>query len=256
LNSVPKPLLQYVVALAAVAAAVVVRWFLDPLLGDHIAYTTFFAAVAVASCVGGLRPALLAIVVGFVAALYFFVPPRFSFTISTGPHLLGLATYVIVSLIIAGFGEAMRVTQRRFAEQAESLRTTLASIGDAVITTDVAYCITNMNAVAESLTGWTTAEATGQPLDAVFRIVNETTRNTVENPAFRALKKGVIVGLASPLFSSPKTARSVPLTIMPPQSAARKADWSAACWCSVISPTCIVRRPNFGEVSGSSARPS
>jgi PAS domain S-box-containing protein len=197
LNSVPKPLLQYVVPLAAVAAAVVIRWFLDPLLGDHIPYTTFFAAVAIASCVGGLRPALLAIVVGLVAALYFFVPPRYSFTVSTGPHLLGLAMYVIVSLIIAGIGEAMRVAQRRFAEQAERLRITLASIGDAVITTDKAGCIANMNAVAESLTGWTTAEAMGQPLDAVFRIVNEMNRKTVENPVFRALKEGVIVGLAN-----------------------------------------------------------
>jgi PAS domain S-box-containing protein len=210
-NSIPKRLLQYVLSLAAVATAVIVRWILDPLLGDYIPYATFFAAVAVASCVGGLGPALLAIVVGCVAVQYFFVPPRFSFTLSTGPHLLGSGMYVIVSLIIAGIGEAMRVAQRRFAEQAERLRTTLASIGEAVITTDMAGCITNMNAVAESLTGWTTAEAMGLPLDAVFRIVNETTRHTVENPVTRALTEGIIVGLATPKVLIAKNGTECPI---------------------------------------------
>src|SRR4051812_8821931 len=62
--------------------------------------------------------------------------------------------------------------ERQVREQAERLRTTLASIGDAVITTDTAGRITNLNVVAESLTGWKNADAVGQPLDAVFRIVN------------------------------------------------------------------------------------
>ena len=92
---------------------------------------------------------------------------------------------------------ARAASEHVIAEQAERLRTTLASIGDAVITTDMEGGITNMNAVAEALTGWTNAAATGQPLDAVFRIVNEETRNPVENPATRALRDGVIVGLAN-----------------------------------------------------------
>ena len=74
---------------------------------------------------------------------------------------------------------------------------TLASVGDAVITTDVHGRITYLNAVAESVTGWTQQEAEGLPLDAVFRIVNEETRQPVENPASRALREGVVVGLAN-----------------------------------------------------------
>ena len=105
-------------------------------------------------------------------------------------------------LLGVGANQTAIVVQRRRAEhqvreQAERLRTTLASIGDAVITTDTEGRITNMNAVAESLTGWANAEAVGQPLDAVFRIVNEETRQPVENPATRALREGVVVGLAN-----------------------------------------------------------
>ena len=83
------------------------------------------------------------------------------------------------------------------AQQAERLRTTLASIGDGVITTDADGNITNMNVVAESLTGWTNEDAVGQELNRVFRIVNEDTREEVENPARKALREGVIIGLGN-----------------------------------------------------------
>jgi PAS domain S-box-containing protein len=82
-------------------------------------------------------------------------------------------------------------------EERELLRVTLASIGDAVITTDTDGRVTSLNAVAAGLTGWTEQEAVGKPLDAVFRIVNEKTRDAVENPATRALRDGVVVGLAN-----------------------------------------------------------
>jgi PAS domain S-box-containing protein len=83
-----------------------------------------------------------------------------------------------------------------FAER-EHLRVTLASIGDAVIVTDAAGCITMINRVTEQLTGWSYGEAVGAPLEQVFRIVNEDSRQPVENPATRALRQGVIVGLAN-----------------------------------------------------------
>ena len=64
----------------------------------------------------------------------------------------------------------------------ELFRVTLASIGDAVITTDAADSVTYLNAVAEHLTGWSNAEACGQPMTRVFRVVDETTREPVRNP--------------------------------------------------------------------------
>jgi PAS domain S-box-containing protein len=83
------------------------------------------------------------------------------------------------------------------AEQRERLRTTLASIGDAVISTDAGGRVTLMNAVAEALTGWELGEAAGRPLDAVFRIVNEQTRRPADDPAAGIMEKGTVVGLAN-----------------------------------------------------------
>ena len=81
--------------------------------------------------------------------------------------------------------------------QPEWCRVTLASIGDAVITTDIEGRVTFLNPVAQSLTGWTLEEAAGQPLDSVFRIINEESRQPVESPTVRALREGVVVGLAN-----------------------------------------------------------
>ena len=67
-------------------------------------------------------------------------------------------------------------------EQRDWLLVTLSSIGDAVITTDGEGRVTFLNPVAESLTGWTLQEAVGQPLDSVFRIINEESRQPVESP--------------------------------------------------------------------------
>ena len=52
-------------------------------------------------------------------------------------------------------------------------------------------------AASEALTGWAQADAAGQPLETVFRIVNEETRRPVDNPAARALREGTVVGLAN-----------------------------------------------------------
>jgi len=79
----------------------------------------------------------------------------------------------------------------------EWLKTIVASIGDAVITTDIDGQVSMLNRVAESITGWKSQDAVDQPLESVFHIVNETTRQPGENPAERALKEGRIVGLAN-----------------------------------------------------------
>lgn len=75
--------------------------------------------------------------------------------------------------------------------------TTLKSIGDGVIATDTTGQITFMNPVAETLTGWTQKEAVGSPLNKVFHIINEETRERCDNPFEKILKTGRIVGLAN-----------------------------------------------------------
>lgn len=79
----------------------------------------------------------------------------------------------------------------------ERHRVTLLSVGDAVIVTDAAGRVENLNPVAERLTGWPGEEARSMPLEKVFRIVNEETRRPVENPVARVIREGLVVGLAN-----------------------------------------------------------
>ncbi len=96
-------------------------------------------------------------------------------------------------------------------EQREWLRITLSSIGDAVIATDATGLITFINPVAEALTGWKQDEATGQPMQDVFRIVNEHSRQIADDPVSKVLQSGVIVGLANHTLLLRKGGGEIPI---------------------------------------------
>ncbi len=108
------------------------------------------------------------------------------------------------------------VTERRRAELEIArhrawLATTLRSIGDALIATDVDARVIFMNPAAERLTGWASSDANGRPLDEVFNIVNEATRAAVESPVSKAIRCGSVVGLANHtlLIAKDGTERSI-----------------------------------------------
>ncbi len=96
-------------------------------------------------------------------------------------------------------------------EQREWFRTTLASIGDAVIVTDMAGRVRFMNGVAEALTGWPASEAEGRPLPEVFHIVHETTGLPIESPVDQVLRSGTVMGLASHALLLARDGRAIPI---------------------------------------------
>jgi PAS domain S-box-containing protein len=109
---------------------------------------------------------------------------------------IGAVWALALMLVLRLVAVVQRDNQRiRLSEQ--RLATTLHSIGDAVIATDARGYVRMLNAVAERLTGWPTAEAQGTPLDRVFRIINEKTRADVESPVDKALRAGTVVGISN-----------------------------------------------------------
>ncbi len=194
----------FALSAGALALAVVIRWALDPFLGDSVPLVTLAAAVAATVWAGGYRFAIPTAVAGYWICSYLFIQPRYILTFGRLGDVVGLIAYLVTCGVIIAIGEASRAARRRTAEGRDTLRATLASIGEAVITTNVAGRITYLNAAAEALLGWSAAEAVGQPLPVVLRIVSENTREPVGDPAIRAVSEGTVIGLPGRAVLIPK----------------------------------------------------
>ena len=125
-----------------------------------------------------------------------------------------MISYPIISLVIGKIlldQEENRYSIEKIKQEESLFRTTLYSIGDAVITTDKNGNVQHMNPIAEKLTGWNEENAKGKILIDVFKIINEETRLDVENPVVRVLKEKTIVGLANHTLLISKNGNEIPI---------------------------------------------
>jgi PAS domain S-box-containing protein len=225
-----------VIAVLSVLGGLGLRGVFAGVLGSTVPYITLFPAVMFAAWFGGLGPGILAALLSVTAAFYLLIPhsPSLAPADAAG-GILFFAVAVFISVLNEGLRRARRKSDERFqllaletaqrsrAEEnlAESKReaersrdfllTTLASIGDAVITTDSQGKITFLNFVAQELTGWNSAEATGKDISDVFVIVHETTRQPALCPVAAVLRDGAIATLANHTVLITKDGREIPI---------------------------------------------
>src|ERR1044071_7973976 len=109
---------KYLVALAAVVAAMLFRALLDPWIGDDAATVTLYGAIAVAVWHGGYKPGLFATIVGYLAANYFFIEPRGSISLETLADLGRFLGFMLSALLIIALGGAMHSARQRAEQQA------------------------------------------------------------------------------------------------------------------------------------------
>lgn len=115
------PVTRYVVALGMMALAVLLRWLLDPWLGTNLGFLTVYGAVPCAVWFSGWRPAVLASVLGFLACVYWFVPPRGVFDFHS-PYVWGASIgYLISSFLIIFLGQTARSARRHAERQSQRL---------------------------------------------------------------------------------------------------------------------------------------
>jgi PAS domain S-box-containing protein len=189
------PAAQYAFALLALGVSTWIRVLLNPVLGEGLPYMFYFVAVAVVSLTCDLYPALVELVGSALLTNLLFLTPKYHFTFSRALLFGGL--YLISGSVVVYAGQAHRRSVKALQEQKDWFHTTLTSIGDAVIATDADGLITLMNVVAEKLTGWSLNEARGKPLAEIFRILNQETRQMVENPMEKVRRLKQVVGLAN-----------------------------------------------------------
>src|SRR5436189_5503857 len=93
--------------------------------------------------------------------------------------------------------ESDRRVDNTVFDQRDWLQITLSSIGDGVITADRDGRVNYLNPVAEMLTGWTLAEAAGEEIENVFRVISEATREPIAQPVRKVIERGLTVGLGN-----------------------------------------------------------
>lgn len=197
-RSAPPPkrasLLRYGFTLITISLALLLTLG-APVIRSGTPFILFFLAVPLSAWYGGWRAGLFAVALSILSVNLWVFPSSALF-----PNFAQL-TQTIVFLIVAGtivwLVSALQRAQSRLYVERLALHLTLASIGDAVIVTDLSEKVSWMNDVAASVTGWSATEAVGHPLTEVFPIVNEQTHAPVENPVRRVLAEGKIVGLAN-----------------------------------------------------------
>jgi PAS domain S-box-containing protein len=177
----PSARLSFVLAVLLTIAAVALRWMIDPWLGDSLPLVTVFGAVAAAVWLGGWGPGLLSAISGYIACNYLFIEPRGVLGFFDTGSFVGALAYVVTCVIVIALGDAKRKAQGQARRRNELLRTTLTSIGEAVIITDTHGRVVSMNSVGEALVGSPDLDVTGQLLSDVLHIIDDRTRRTLED---------------------------------------------------------------------------
>lgn len=113
-------------------------------------------------------------------------------------------------LVIRDITERKR-NEKALMESEERFRTTLYSTGDAIITTNSEGNVQYMNKVAEGLTGWAETEASGKPIDEIFRVFSEETGEELERPVEKVLRQGMVVLLSNHTCLKNRDGEEIPI---------------------------------------------
>ena len=202
---------RYFIAVSATVISVLLRLALDPAWDARLPYITFFPAIMLSAWLGGFGPGLVTTALSAFSAGYLWLPPLRSLQITNPEDQLGLGVFVFVGVVITALNEASRRGTAALAESERRLAVTLASIGDAVLTTDDDGRVTGMNGVASSLTGWIPADAIGKRLEDVFVIVRENSSELAPNPVHEALRDGTVAGLGDRTLLVSRDGRRIPI---------------------------------------------
>lgn len=142
---------DYGIAVAAVVAATLLRFAVDPLLGDTAQFITFFVAIVLVGAVGGQGPAFAATVLSTLSVVYFFIPPAWAFFPIAPGHGMSVIMFVIAAGCIAWIAGRMHAARRKARSEADRATGILDSMGDGYLALDRQWTITAVNSAAQQM---------------------------------------------------------------------------------------------------------
>lgn len=221
--------LRYLLAVVLVLLAVIVRLsfniFFDPAANISGPFLLLYTSVLLTAWYAGFGPGLLATILSVLFRNLFLLDQSNTVAGFVGEDIVNQIIFLLEGLVVSVLCQIVRkslqradveIAERRrveasLREQRQRFAVTLASIGDAVAATDADGRVTFLNQVASDLMGWSDSEAAGQPLNKIFKIVNEYSRQVVENPVDKVLASGKVVGLANHTLLLARNGREIPI---------------------------------------------
>lgn len=186
---------RFLIVLIAVGFATLIRFPLEPFIGDASPFFFYFPVVFVISAAFGFKPGSFATILSLGLANYFWMPPAFRFSINTGQSLEMIA-FLFAGCCLAWLGEALQ-KQRHLKE---NLRAIVASVGEAIISIDSDARIFFLNPMAQMLTGLQSEDVIGKKLGGVFDLLGEIDHQPLNAQFENALRNDEIEKLPSRLI--------------------------------------------------------
>jgi diguanylate cyclase (GGDEF)-like protein/PAS domain S-box-containing protein len=125
------------------------------------------------------------------------VKTKYLYTPDDVVFLKQLGNYLLSTIVRIKADKALKASEASYKQEKEKFETTLLSVGDGVISTDIDGNVDIINSVSERLTGWKQEEAHGKPLEEVFNILNDNTRERCDNPVMKVLETGEIIDFSN-----------------------------------------------------------
>jgi PAS domain S-box-containing protein len=156
----------YLLAAIFVLMALAARAILQPFLGLHVPFLTFFIAVTAAGWYG-LGPALFAIALSTLVSVFFFIPPLQTF-ILTQPDVIAVGVFVGGSMGLASLTYRFHQSSQEARSNHDKIIRIVESITDAYFVLDKNWIYTEVNGKAEALLGRPAHELLGQNVWELF----------------------------------------------------------------------------------------
>jgi PAS domain S-box-containing protein len=189
----------YLVAIVSVGLALAARLALDSIFDDRHPFVFFALAVIFVSWAYGLGPGLLALWLGLIVGDFFFLEPRYTFVAAGSVEMVGGLAYLVTGTAIVISAHSTRRAERRAREREHATRAAEAeraavmrNMGEGLYTVDTQGLVTFVNAAAERVLGWSSAELLGRKMhDAThFRYPDGTPFPAEECAGLRVLRDG------------------------------------------------------------------
>lgn len=187
--------LSYAFAIGITLAMLGIRLSLPVPVTARTLLILFMIPITLSAALSGLGPGLVATATSVLSLVYFVIPPVHAFQVEASHDLFQLGLLVVNGLLVSILSQTLHDSLRRIDTTRQLQAITLASAGDAIITTDTQGRVNMLNPVAEQLTGWTQQQATGQPLGEILTIFDSLDSPAGQNLLHDALTNHVSVKL-------------------------------------------------------------